>query len=659
MRKKAPTREEVIAAIRHHPNYAELALFFNEGLPRSDFKEYLFKSQDMFDKWKKLCLYIKSKYSKCEPQINNMERFIYDTFPNSSCCFWYRLSHHDVSRPWYSMQVMDNREAFLPSKFLCMYKRGDYVSNYVPVDDVDPDDVVDVEVGNSLLKVRLRIPSVVTTIEEHPHFTSLKEYLQSMLVIRYLSDSQRALENCTKYIQLLRDVSNTAFTINLNVIARHFLGLIYNSPLSHNRDYRLDNGFKVFSPSNDFLMVPIPFMCSINSGYYNLTFVVDYIMGLGGLIYNPSTYSFSCSSTNVGSQMLTAFIVTHSLEGMLTPARSITASSPVPREGYIRSYSTRVETVIPGVTEDIVKNKSNFIIGLEIECNYTSRDSLSYVHTEFSNYMIMKADGSLGSDGVELVTKPDTPAMHRKTLLDFIQRGVGKFNAYNDPRCGMHIHINRGAFTEVTLGKFIKFFYAKENEKFIQDIAQRQFNTYCFKNNNNNISDDKLSSVYNKETQLTYSLERKEYTTQTNVVKVNNKFKMDRGMLNLTGEASRGTMEIRIFKSNLSRVSLLAKIDFVESLYYYIQECSYNKLDWKSYIMWLDTKAEYNYLKTFISKRPKLFGEVYKDAAGRERHKGTIFTNPFRNMERKDGTEIDDIPESKVEVPNFKLKGAM
>lgn len=308
--------------------------------------------------------------------------------------------------------------------------------------------------------------------------------------------------------------------------------------------------------------------------------------------------------------------------------------SPMSRRGsgYIQPYSTQVPDIVPGVKDYLKKNKDKLLLGIEIECYYDTEDVLRTIHEKHSDYCIMKSDGSLSEGtGVEIVTIPAPPDVHKRSLMQLLEDTKGQLKAWNYETAGMHIHMNMGAFTELTLGKFIKFFYDDDNESFITAIAQRKFNNHCRKSNHITSSSKEEVFVHEREVK-SYDTEKKQWLYSSYNFKVADKFKKDRGMLNLTKVPRHGdkpqTMEVRMFKSNLSKLSLLAKIEFLESLFIFINQTPYNKLGHKDFLSWLDKQNDYNYLKTFISKRSKTFD--FK------------FSNPFRDMHKDDGTEIDD-----------------
>jgi hypothetical protein len=92
-----------------------------------------------------------------------------------------------------------------------------------------------------------------------------------------------------------------------------------------------------------------------------------------------------------------------------------------------------------------------------------------------------KEDGSLNA-GVEIVTVPMTLAQHR-TSFDW--QGVLApllpiaMSGSRTQRCGMHIHVNRGALSPLTLAKMYLFINEPANLRLMETIAQRSNNRWA------------------------------------------------------------------------------------------------------------------------------------------------------------------------------------
>jgi hypothetical protein len=113
--------------------------------------------------------------------------------------------------------------------------------------------------------------------------------------------------------------------------------------------------------------------------------------------------------------------------------------------------------------------EGQYRIGIELEIEANSGTDRRKINKVASNWFFQESDGSLGSDGVELITIPLLPkdAMSMDTwspLVDFLS---GKAQSWSRDSCGLHIHIGREAFgkdedsRQATLGKLLYFYYSK------------------------------------------------------------------------------------------------------------------------------------------------------------------------------------------------------
>lgn len=119
--------------------------------------------------------------------------------------------------------------------------------------------------------------------------------------------------------------------------------------------------------------------------------------------------------------------------------------------------------------------------GFEIEFTAPERDEVA-LDDALHNRAIVKKDGSLcDSTGAELVTLPMTGARARlemQVLCDMLQKHGAR--AWNDPRCGLHIHVSRDSADWITWARVDEFLEALENQEFVDHlIACRRANMYC------------------------------------------------------------------------------------------------------------------------------------------------------------------------------------
>ena len=191
----------------------------------------------------------------------------------------------------------------------------------------------------------------------------------------------------------------------------------------------------------------------------------------------------------------------------------------------IMDYSTDILDIIPTRLD-----KSKIYFGVELEVIATSGDvgCIAYDCRDIlgTNFAITKHDGSLGSRGFELVTIPTVIAKHAKRwepLLDSPPRGL---RSWDNPKCGMHVHVSRAPLSALTIGKVLVFINADENKKFVVSIAGRE-SGYA------EISPKKIVDA--------------------------NRY-CGSGAINLGNE---DTIEFRIFKGTLKKTSFMKNLEFV------------------------------------------------------------------------------------------------
>lgn len=144
------------------------------------------------------------------------------------------------------------------------------------------------------------------------------------------------------------------------------------------------------------------------------------------------------------------------------------------------SYSTRATDRFDAIITKFSKYSSH-LLGIELE--YEQKEKLPLKETLFllnkhlKEHAIFKRDGSL-TNGVEICTRPASADIHLKELLKVYHDPLIWERLEVKPTCGMHIHIDRRTMSALTLGKLINFMQKKDNQSFIETIAERSSNSY-------------------------------------------------------------------------------------------------------------------------------------------------------------------------------------
>jgi hypothetical protein len=272
------------------------------------------------------------------------------------------------------------------------------------------------------------------------------------------------------------------------------------------------------------------------------------------------------------------------------------------------SYSTNVLRHIPADNSIKSSKFGNFTMGVELEMCAGSRSSVDDAVADVrarlgEDYIICKSDGSLPSDGFEIVTAPRGLDEHIRRFKAWDVRPT--YRAWNAKQCGLHVHMDSRAFTQMTLGKFLMFINADCNADFIRSLAGRhpkiddQARNYCAAEDQDVITDP-LKAVKGK------GANRYRMVNVTNMDQV----ELTRLGLNWRQYDTSGrkfnTVELRIFRASLKKERLLAQIEFAHAAVMFVRAASYRDLTEGSFKGWLaKSHVLYPHLAAWYEVVPK------------------------------------------------------
>lgn len=285
-----------------------------------------------------------------------------------------------------------------------------------------------------------------------------------------------------------------------------------------------------------------------------------------------------------------------------------------------RVATTTASTVFPYGTNIIkmlgfpsVTAKDALCFGVELEMV----PNVSHVHEAVIDTLggkwvpdrpyILCRDGSLGEAGVEMITLPFTLDAHKsdkyvpwkKTLAAL--RHVA-MSGKNTRVCGMHVHINRRALSQLQMGKMLVVINAPEMQELVCCIAQRSDGGYAHR---------KFAKVSD------------------------GKFIEGTHFDALNVATSKGTCELRIFRGNLRYERVMKNLEFTEALCMYAAQQSMQLLtDPALLVAWIHANAVYYpYLSKFLK-------ETYKPSKDYEKRAKAMSTIKSHEMWRRAGTGI-------------------
>ena len=260
------------------------------------------------------------------------------------------------------------------------------------------------------------------------------------------------------------------------------------------------------------------------------------------------------------------------------------------RNQPIMSYSTNVLHVIDLPSGITSSHFGEFTMGIELEMtsgDHDSNEAAESVRSRLgSAYCIIKSDGSLPHNGFEVVTSPQGLAKHIEVFKAWEIDPA--YRAWNTGKCGMHVHIDSRAFTQLTVGKFLMFINSSGNVDFIRKIAGRhpsvdeQARSYCAAEHQSILTNPK-TAVKGK------SGERYRMVNMMNLGSREAK-RLGLSMDN-SYNGRYNTVELRIFRASLKKERLLAQIEFTHASVMFCRVASWRDLNGTSFVKWLKTVA--------------------------------------------------------------------
>lgn len=266
------------------------------------------------------------------------------------------------------------------------------------------------------------------------------------------------------------------------------------------------------------------------------------------------------------------------------------------REEYascIRGYSTDVLEYLSADPTIRPSLFGEFLMGIELEVmplRGSRRESAEDTYGHFDgDYVVLKADGSLEgrgdyADGFEIVTAPRGLKEHIKKFKSWEPHSA--LRAWDTGKCGLHVHISSKAFSPTTLGKFIEFINARENDSLIMEIAGRS------PESNHNAAEycQREGAVYTGNPKKNLDGKSTDRYRMINVANMTNREAERLGLKEQNGRKF-NTVELRIFKATLSKPRLLAQIEFAHAAVMFCRWASMRELHRDNFLKWLKMSA--------------------------------------------------------------------
>ena len=248
--------------------------------------------------------------------------------------------------------------------------------------------------------------------------------------------------------------------------------------------------------------------------------------------------------------------------------------------------------------------KGSMFIGFELEVESKDNDKGEMVQAlqriDKEELLTYENDGSL-NDGFEIISQPISKAYYidyrgkLNRMLDSLKDNG--FRSYDTDTCGMHVHLTKSKFTTYQLYRFLDFFY--KNPKFIGLISQRS----------NAVLEDKSSycRLYDNDENFDSS------DSSLKAIAADKKWNFDAPRYMAINLENSKTVEVRIFKGTLDKVSFHKNIEFCFALYAF---CSgRNKTTETAFLSYVSNKRkEYSNLYQWLVNKGKITGIVKQES---------------------------------------------
>jgi len=292
-----------------------------------------------------------------------------------------------------------------------------------------------------------------------------------------------------------------------------------------------------------------------------------------------------------------------------------------PAKNKLRDYSDNVLNLLDTVVLPTENKATAQTYGLEIECFSLPKAPINIKELIEEKYLlgtaICKSDGSIGHNGIEIVTVPMSFEFIKNTdyFFNFYKNVGGFLGSFSRNSTGVHIHIGRKFLTTLQQAKIVDFINNSMNFDYLIKIAGRDF-----VNDNSNTYARPLFKDHSIKDVADY-IKSRSSADKYNAVNINH----------------RDTIEIRIFKGNVKPEVLYRYVEFTDALVNFVKNVSLETNQYFKFLEFVEShRAVYPILFEFnkfnFSKSKSSTGEIkYKTSFS----KGYIKLLESRNIKYK------------------------
>ena len=241
---------------------------------------------------------------------------------------------------------------------------------------------------------------------------------------------------------------------------------------------------------------------------------------------------------------------------------------------------------------------SDLYLGVELEADggFDPSFAAARISIPYDEFYI-KRDGSLDTNGIEIVTHPGTLSAHKNNILHWKEvisiLKSQHYRSHKTSTCGLHVHVNRDFFGNT----------AEEIDLNVSKVillTQRFWDNCIVPFSRRNLN--RLNRWAKKPTRKFQKGSSGEMITKTH------KDTMSRDHYNGVNIMPRNTIEFRMFRGTLNYNTLIATLEFVYLLCHFAKKISIDDIDntkWEDIFEGVDV-AEFEALFIYMASRKEL-----------------------------------------------------
>lgn len=224
--------------------------------------------------------------------------------------------------------------------------------------------------------------------------------------------------------------------------------------------------------------------------------------------------------------------------------------------------------------EVVVRNPSERdLLGKPIKSQTNFKDRVTTMLASVGLRAILKNDGSIEGAGFEIVSLPGTLLYHQTQWGDgFFKPLVENCRGWAEKSCGMHVHLSRAALTHLQVGRLAAFITDERNTSFIEKVAGRASTGYS------QIKEKKITDV---------KMPRRGHRTYAQGANGLSYGRGEEDRRQAVNLMKKGTVEIRIFQSNVSQVGFLKNLEFCDAAANFCRTASNEALTQERFLVWM------------------------------------------------------------------------